>query len=79
MEEAGREADWWVSALNSRDEVETLVRLTVAAPLVATSGWMIRVYDQRRGGVLLIALTAVALYCEPARVCCGLVGPRVSV
>ena len=25
---------------------------TVAAPLVAASGWMIRVYDQRRAGVL---------------------------
>ena len=44
------------------------VRLTVAASLVATSGWMIRVYDQRRGGVLLVAPSAVAMYCDwPAR------------
>ena len=49
---------------NSRDGGQTLVRLTVAAPLVATTGWMTRVYDQRRGGVALVAPTAVALYCD---------------
>ena len=42
------------------------VRLTVAAPLVATSGWMIRVYDQRRDGVVLVAPTVMALCEQPA-------------
>ena len=47
---------------NARDRVETLARLTVAAPLVATTGWMTRVYDQRRGGVALVTRTPLVLY-----------------